>query len=153
MGRSTTSVPPQKRDADTKVAQSRLSVLELAKELGNVAEACRQPHTPDIRPNFRIDLRRGGIRKRRVGFHPTSSPTPDARPTSPIDVRRPYSPKPPSGTVPDHSGSTRPRDMSRWMDECGHSTARATNPCFTGLIQQYRTCAAKSASPRMWCSQ
>jgi len=33
---------PQKRDADTKLAQHRLSVLELARELGNVAEACRQ---------------------------------------------------------------------------------------------------------------
>ncbi len=38
MGRSTTAARPQKRDADTKLAQSRLSVVELAKELGNVAE-------------------------------------------------------------------------------------------------------------------
>ena len=30
------------RDAATKVAHHRLSVLDLAKELGNVAEACRQ---------------------------------------------------------------------------------------------------------------
>ncbi len=42
MGRSSTAAKPQKRDADAKLAQSRLSVLELAKELGNVAEACRQ---------------------------------------------------------------------------------------------------------------
>jgi len=42
MGRSTTASVPQKRDADTKLAQHRLSVLELARELGNVAEACRQ---------------------------------------------------------------------------------------------------------------
>jgi len=42
MGRTSTAATPQKRDADTKLAQSRLSVLELAKELGNVAEACRQ---------------------------------------------------------------------------------------------------------------
>lgn len=42
MGRSTTASVPRKRDADTKLAQSRLSVLELARELGNVAEACRQ---------------------------------------------------------------------------------------------------------------
>ena len=42
MGRSSTAAKPQKRDADTKLAQQRLSVLELAKELGNVAEACRQ---------------------------------------------------------------------------------------------------------------
>ena len=42
MGRSSTATKPQKRDADTKLAQQRLSVLELAKELGNVAEACRQ---------------------------------------------------------------------------------------------------------------
>jgi len=31
-----------KRDAATKLAEHRLSVLELAKELGNVAEACRR---------------------------------------------------------------------------------------------------------------
>ncbi len=36
MGRASAATKPQKRDADTKVAQSRLSVLELAKELGNV---------------------------------------------------------------------------------------------------------------------
>ena len=42
MGRSTTGSVPRRRDASTKVAQSRLSVLELARELGNVAEACRQ---------------------------------------------------------------------------------------------------------------
>ncbi|BAQ68814.1 integrase, catalytic region [Rhodovulum sulfidophilum] len=33
---------PKARDAKTKIAQNRMSVLELAKELGNVAEACRQ---------------------------------------------------------------------------------------------------------------
>ena len=42
MGRSSTTAQPQKRDADTKLAQSRPSVLELAREPGNVAEACRQ---------------------------------------------------------------------------------------------------------------
>ncbi|SDL80792.1 helix-turn-helix domain-containing protein, partial [Paracoccus chinensis] len=42
MGRTSTTAEPQKRDAGTKLAQQRLSVLELAKELGNVAEACRQ---------------------------------------------------------------------------------------------------------------
>jgi len=31
-----------KRDAASKLAEHRLSVLELAKELGNVAEACRR---------------------------------------------------------------------------------------------------------------
>lgn len=36
------STKARKRDPDTKLAQHRLSVLELAKELGNVAEACRQ---------------------------------------------------------------------------------------------------------------
>ena len=36
MGRSSTAKAPQKRDADTKLAQSRLSVLDLARELGNV---------------------------------------------------------------------------------------------------------------------
>ena len=39
MGRSSTA---RQRDAGTKLAEHRLSVLELAKELGNVAEACRQ---------------------------------------------------------------------------------------------------------------
>ncbi len=42
MGRSSTAAQPRTRDAETKLAQGRLSVLELAKELGNVAEACRQ---------------------------------------------------------------------------------------------------------------
>jgi transposase InsO family protein len=42
MGRSSIAVEARKRDAGTKLAESRLSVLELAKELGNVAEACRQ---------------------------------------------------------------------------------------------------------------
>lgn len=42
MGQSSPAAKPQKRDADTKLAQGRLSVLELAKELGHVAEACRQ---------------------------------------------------------------------------------------------------------------
>jgi hypothetical protein len=42
MGRSSAGTQPRARDADTKLAQSRLSVLELARELGNVAEACRQ---------------------------------------------------------------------------------------------------------------
>jgi hypothetical protein len=42
MGRSSTVSAPRRRDAGTKLAESRLSVLELAKELGNVAEACRQ---------------------------------------------------------------------------------------------------------------
>lgn len=42
MDQSTKGKSPRKRDADTKLAQNRLSVLELAKELGNVAEACRQ---------------------------------------------------------------------------------------------------------------
>jgi len=42
MGRTSTPTAARPRDADTKLARSRLSVLELAKELGNVAEACRQ---------------------------------------------------------------------------------------------------------------
>ena len=42
MERASTAVQAQKRDSDTKLAQHRLSMLELAKELGNVAEACRQ---------------------------------------------------------------------------------------------------------------
>ncbi|MBJ3776704.1 IS481 family transposase [Acuticoccus mangrovi] len=42
MGRGSTTTGSGKRDAGTKLAQQRLSVLELAKEQGNVAEACRQ---------------------------------------------------------------------------------------------------------------
>jgi len=42
MGRTSGAVASRSRDADTKVAKGRLSVIELAKELGNVAEACRQ---------------------------------------------------------------------------------------------------------------
>jgi len=42
MGRSSTAKRPEPRDAASKLAQQRLSVIELAKELGNVAEACRQ---------------------------------------------------------------------------------------------------------------
>lgn len=42
MGASTTRKAVRKRDATTKLAEHRLSVLELAKELGNVAEACRR---------------------------------------------------------------------------------------------------------------
>ena len=42
MDQSTKSGGSRRRDADTKLAQHRLSVLELARELGNVAEACRQ---------------------------------------------------------------------------------------------------------------
>jgi transposase InsO family protein len=42
MGRSPAAQRSGPRDAATKVAQHRLSVLELARELGNVAEACRQ---------------------------------------------------------------------------------------------------------------
>lgn len=42
MGRSSTAKKAAPRDAASKVAQQRLSVLELARELGNVAEACRQ---------------------------------------------------------------------------------------------------------------
>ena len=42
MGRLSTATKASPRDAASKVAQQRLSVLELARELGNVAEACRQ---------------------------------------------------------------------------------------------------------------
>lgn len=42
MDQSTKAPKARKRDLDTKLAQHRLSVLELAKELGNIAEACRQ---------------------------------------------------------------------------------------------------------------
>ncbi|PTM99677.1 hypothetical protein C8N32_1433 [Rhodovulum imhoffii] len=42
MGRSSTAKKAAPRDTATKLAQQRLSVLELARELGNVAEACRQ---------------------------------------------------------------------------------------------------------------
>ncbi|WP_134681768.1 helix-turn-helix domain-containing protein, partial [Paracoccus ravus] len=42
MGQSSTVKRGPPRDAASKVAQQRMSVLELARELGNVAEACRQ---------------------------------------------------------------------------------------------------------------
>ena len=42
MDQSTKAPTTRKRNPETKLAQHRLSVLELAKELGNVAEACRQ---------------------------------------------------------------------------------------------------------------
>ncbi len=42
MGRTPTARKSRPRDAATKVAEHRLSVLELARELGNVAEACRR---------------------------------------------------------------------------------------------------------------
>lgn len=41
-GQSSTAKKAASRDAASKLAQQRLSVLELARELGNVAEACRQ---------------------------------------------------------------------------------------------------------------
>jgi len=42
MAQASKSSERSKRDAATKLAEHRLSVLELAKELGNVAEACRR---------------------------------------------------------------------------------------------------------------
>lgn len=42
MGRSPTARKAAPRDAASKLEQQRLSVLELARELVNVAEACRQ---------------------------------------------------------------------------------------------------------------
>jgi len=42
MGRTSTARKSRPRDAATKIAEHRLSVLELARELGNVAEACRR---------------------------------------------------------------------------------------------------------------
>ncbi len=42
MGRTSTARKSRPRDAATKIAEQRLSVLELARELGNVAEACRR---------------------------------------------------------------------------------------------------------------
>lgn len=42
MGRSSTAKNASPRDAASKVARQRLSVLELARELGNVAGACRR---------------------------------------------------------------------------------------------------------------
>ena len=42
MGQSSAAMKSPPRDAASKVARQRLSVLELARELGNVAEACRQ---------------------------------------------------------------------------------------------------------------
>lgn len=62
------------------------------------------------------------------------------------------SPKSPSATA-HHSGGTRPSRISLWIDEYGHSAGCATNPCFTGLPQQYITCLRRSVSSRMRCSQ
>ncbi|SDG38086.1 helix-turn-helix domain-containing protein [Roseospirillum parvum] len=42
MGHSPISKKGSSRDAASKIARQRMSVLELAQELGNVAEACRQ---------------------------------------------------------------------------------------------------------------
>ena len=42
MGRTSTVRKGRLRDAATKIAEQRLSVLDLARELGNVAEACRR---------------------------------------------------------------------------------------------------------------
>jgi hypothetical protein len=42
---------------------------------------------------------------------------------------------------------------SRCHDEYGQSFGCSTNPCLTGLIQQYRTHAANALSSRMWRSQ
>lgn len=42
MGQSSTAKKGRSCDAATKMAEQRLSVLELARELGNVAEACRR---------------------------------------------------------------------------------------------------------------
>ncbi len=42
MGGTATSARKRGRVAGTKLAEQRLSVLELARELGNVAEACRR---------------------------------------------------------------------------------------------------------------
>lgn len=42
MDQSTKAPKARKRDPETKLAQHRLSVLELARELGNVAEAWRR---------------------------------------------------------------------------------------------------------------
>ena len=46
-----------------------------------------------------------------------------------------YSPNLPSCAAPVHSEDTRPNRISRCSDEYGQSTARCTNPCFTGLPQ------------------
>jgi|GEM_PF-5715374 len=59
MGQSTRAKKGGARDAVSKVAQQRLSVLELAREPGNVAEACRQ-HGMDRTPSVR---RRSGHMK------------------------------------------------------------------------------------------
>lgn len=42
MGRSSTAKTSEPRDAASKLAQSRLGVIELAKALGNVGEARRR---------------------------------------------------------------------------------------------------------------
>ena len=49
---STKSGGREKRDAATKFAEHRLSVLELARELGNVAEVCRRRGLDRTRGDF-----------------------------------------------------------------------------------------------------
>ncbi len=83
--------------------------------------------------------------KRRVGANPPSRPS---RCTTFGGFHPPYSPNAPCIVSPTHSGSTRPALMSRWIDDQGQSSARATNPCLTGLPQQYRTCISQSRSCR-----
>lgn len=87
---------------------------------------------------------RSFLSKRRVGILPTFSRCCKWWAKCP-----PYVPNAPSATAPAHSGLTRPNRISRWIDEYGQSAARSTNPCFTGLPQQYSTWARKSASSRI----
>lgn len=78
-------------------------------------------------------------RKRRSGRAPTLSPHPNSPKTA--GHAPPYDASPPA---------------SRCHDEYDQPRGRSTNPCFTGLIQHYRTQAAKDAMPpisRTWSAR
>ncbi len=78
MGRSSTAsaaARPQRRDADTKLAQSRLSVPELSRELGSVAEACRQRGMDRTRPRRIGQPPIGGMAMMSADSSPESTPT------------------------------------------------------------------------------
>ena len=64
--------------------------------------------------------------KQAVGWVPTHRV--HRRPRRLGGFHPPYSPKSPTSSVPDHSGSTRPSRMSRWIDECGQSTGPRHQP-------------------------
>ena len=108
-------------------------------------------------PSYGVPFRPRRIASAHVGWGSTPSRTaPSNAPPSRTAKSRATpsrSPNPSAVTTSAHSASTRPARMSRWIEECGQSAARATKPCRTGLPQQYRMCTARSLSSRITCSQ